>query len=350
VAKKARRLFVSHASADRLLAIKLKALLQRALAADVFCSSDVGDIEGGKKWFDEIMDHLKRASVCVAIMTPNSLYFSPWVAYEAGGAYLRFETDPGASRLFPVCAYGLTPGIVPSPFNQLQVRNLADMRELRTLVTEIARSLNVRPRRALRGARDVSTEAAVGSPHWGYVSSALVGQRQQSSPFNFLSMLERATSDVFCAGFNLHHIATSSVVRSKLLSWLKQLPTRSVRLLLSDKANARQFVVLQSVGASYLEHLSRSVQAFRSWQAEGARLKLEEGQLDIRRASFVALTVLAIDPDSPGGQIVLTPAIWGRPLSAERPHFWLSRGRQPGVFAYYWDTYHDLFINHAKPL
>lgn len=42
----------------------------------MFCSSDVGDIEGGKKWFDEIIDHLKRANGCLAIMTPRSIHFS----------------------------------------------------------------------------------------------------------------------------------------------------------------------------------------------------------------------------------------------------------------------------------
>jgi hypothetical protein len=62
-----------------------------------------------------------------------------------------------------------------------------------------------------------------------------------------------------------------------------------------------------------------------------------------RLAPFIALTVLGIDADSSTGQLVVTPAILGRPLSAERPHFWLTRARQPEVFCYYWDTYQDLF-------
>ena len=139
------------------------------------------------------------------------------------------------------------------------------------------------------------------------------------------------------------------MIRSQLLSWLKQSPIRSVRLLISDQANARTLAALQSEAKSHLKDLRQSVESLRSWQTEGARLKLQEGQLDIRRGRFIALTVLAVDPDSSGGQIVLTPALWGRPLSTERPHFWLSRAHQPGVFAYYWDTYHDLF-QRAVPL
>jgi hypothetical protein len=60
-------IFLSHASADRPLALMIKELLYRALgetpALKVFCSSDVGDIEGGKKWFDQIMQNLKNPCV-----------------------------------------------------------------------------------------------------------------------------------------------------------------------------------------------------------------------------------------------------------------------------------------------
>jgi TIR domain len=349
VAKKLRRVFISHASDDRRLAIELKNLIQRSLAVDVFCSSDVGDIEPGKKWFDQIMDHLKQANVCIAIMTPNSVYFSPWVAYEAGGAYLRFETNPNSSSLFVVSACGLTPRDVPSPFRELQIQDLAQKKEVRVLLAQIAKRLHVNYKQNKRAERVVTTVAAEGSPHWGHVSLALVGERQQWSPFSFEPMLKRATSDFFCAGFNLKQIATSPKAQSRVLTWLKESPERSVRILISDQMNARTYLALQNIDGSHLKDLRNSVAKFRSWQAAAKRLRLGPTQLDIRKAPFIALTVLAIDTDSVNAQIVLTPTIWGKHLSPDRPHVCLSRRRQPAVFAYYWNTYYDLF-DYAKPL
>jgi hypothetical protein len=349
VAKKAPTVFVSHASVDAQLAIKLKSLLEEAIGADVFCSSDVGAIGGGKKWFDEIMRQLVGARVCVAVLTPKSIYFSPWVAFEAGAAYLRSEADPSHSRLWPVCAYGFTAGNIPEPFRELQVLNLADMNALNTLVAEIAGFLAVSPRRAARAARAVQAEAVVGSPDWAHVSSALVGQRQESSPFNLLALLKYAKTSVFCAGFNLNYIATAPDILPRLLAWLKESPTRSVRLLVSDQATAQALLNVGLIEAKYLNDFHQSIQTFHSWKLAVKKRKLKEKQLDIRMAPFVALTVLAIDPDTNGGQIVLTPAIWGRSISAERPHFWLSKAWQGGVFAYYWDTYWELF-KRATPI
>lgn len=345
--------FISHASADQSLAFTLKELLGRALenvapGLKIFCSSDVGDIEGGKKWFDQIMNNLKRATACVAVMTPQSVYYSPWVAYEAGGAYLRFEMNPRRSRLFPVCAYGMTGGILPAPFNKLQVRDLAKQAEVQVFLREVAACLGRRSPKVPRTyIRALSEEAANGSPHWGYVSSALVGLRQQSSPFNLESLLKQASTDVFCAGFNLYHLATAPHLKKGIFEFLRQ-SARSVRLLISDPAARRGYGAWRQVGPDFLHDLQKSVRSFRAWLSEAARLKLK-GSLEIHRAPFVALSVTCIDPEASGGQLIITPAIVGKPISADRPHFWVSRRRQPAVFAYYWDTYHELF-KRSPPL
>lgn len=225
-------IFLSHASSDRHLALQMKELLKQSLqdtpSLTVFCSSDVGDIEGGKKWFDQIMQHLKKANACVSIMTPQSVYSSPWVAYESGGAYLRFEINPRRSRLFPVCAYGMTASILPSPFNELQVRHLADKAEIHSLCRELAGCLgNKKPRLPRKAIQEVMDEASKGSPHWAHVHQALVGQRQGSSPFSIDNMLKQASTDVFCAGFNLHHVATTPLLKNAFFEFLAKSPRES---------------------------------------------------------------------------------------------------------------------------
>jgi hypothetical protein len=143
-------IFISHACADRQLAINVKKLLVSALRQipdlTVFCSSDAGDLKAGKKWFDQIMENLKNSTACVAIMTPESVLFSPWVAYECGGAYLQFEIEPKRSRLFPVCACGMTPDILPQPFNELQVRSLESFSQVQLLCREIAQLFKIEQR------------------------------------------------------------------------------------------------------------------------------------------------------------------------------------------------------------
>lgn len=340
-------IFISHASADRQLALIVKELLIRALrktpTLTVFCSSDIGDMESGKKWFDQIMLNLRKASACVAIMTPQSVHSSPWVAYEAGGAYLRFQINPRRSRLFPVCAYGMTGAILPSPFNELQVRNLADRREVQILCREVATCLGHKRATTPRGTiRDVVAEASHGSPHWAYVDAALVGQRQGRSPFSIDSLIRQASTDVFCAGFALHHIATTPQVKDQLFDFLRVSSTRSVRIVISDPGKRRLFAGLRLVGETFLDDLQDSIRHFQNWLLEAKKEKLK-GTLEVRRAPFIALTVNCIDPESSNGQLVVTPHILGKPLSAERPHVWLSRRRNPAVFSYYWDSYHDLF-------
>src|SRR5262249_27110264 len=142
----------------------------------------------------------------------------------------------------------------------------------------------------------------------------LVGRRQGQSPFNFESMLARAKSAVFCVGFNLRHVAKSNEIQNELFKRLEN-PRYSVRLLISDPAKKRTFAAWQLVSETYLADLHESVEAFRSWNEEHKRLKLK-GHLGIRKTAFVAHTVMTIDPNSPGGQMVITPVVPKGQLSA----------------------------------
>ncbi len=342
-------IFISHASADKTLALMIKELLLQAFGVvrprlTVFCSSDVADVEGGKKWFDQIVANLKKSRICVALMTPQSVYYSPWVAYEAGGAYVRFEANSKRSRLFPVCAYGMTADNLPAPLKELQVRSSARRGDLQVLCREIGNclgaggSVKLQPRLV----REVVIEAAKGSSHWESVTLALVGQQYGSSPFGVESLLMRASSHIFCAGFNLNHIATSNTLKKEFFEFLDGSPRRSARFLISDPAKRKEFAAWRVVAESFLKDLHESIRHFKEWTAEARRRGLQN-RFEVRRAPFVALSITCIDPDSSEAQLVLVPTIVGKPLKAERPHVLLSRRRQPEVFSYYWETYRELF-------
>lgn len=283
-------------------------------------------------------------------MTPQSVYFSPWVTYESGGAYLRFQMAQ-KTRLFPACGYGMKGNLLPPPFNELQVRNLANKADVITLCREVAKAIGVTITRIPDTLVDaVVAEASRGSPYWRHVFPTLVGEHQSESPFNLESLLEQANRELFCAGFNLSYIATTPECKEQVFDFLRSSPSRKVRLLISDPESKRSFAAWHLMGDTFLKDLKRSKKIFQTWILEAKKAKLK-GTLDIRTTQFVNLTVLCIDPTTDDGQLVLTPSIIGKPHAPERPHFWISRRRQTSVFSYYWNTYYnDLFLNRSKRL
>lgn len=347
-------IFISHASSDRDLAIKLKRCIEKAFLSregsiDVFCSSDLGDIEGGKEWFPQIVENLKQSKVCISLLTPQSVFFSPWMAYESGGAYLRFAINSKESRLFPIAARGIRGESVPQPFSQLQLRHLSSRKEIATLLHEVGACIHRKPAKLTASEiSELSSLATSGAGHWENVHTTIVGTRQDSSPLTVDALLPYAKTDLFCAGFNLLHIATTPALKRDLIEFLQDSSTRTVRLLLSDPSKPRNLRSWANVGASYLDDLRQSVREF------GALIRLARnrkiaGKLDVRIAPFVSVTMVCVDAESSDAQLVITPVIHGRALSAERPHFWLSRRRQPLVFSHYLNTYEDVF-RRARPL
>ena len=345
-------IFISHASANRQLACKVKTLLERVLCEipklKVFCSSCDGDIKGGKKWFDEIMRNLKDSSACVAIMTPESVFFSSWVGYECGGAYLQFEIAPERSRLFPVCARGMTPRTLPPPFDALQARCLDDPAQVKLLCRELAEVFSMKPsKKPTRLIGAVVTEAAKGSRGWDLVDTTLISRRQES-PFSIETLIRQASTQVFCAGFNLNYVSSSPTVKKAVFRFLKDSPNRSVRLLISDPAHRKKFAGWKLVGETYLVDLNHSVMNFRKWLRDAKKQKLK-GRLEIKLAHFVALTITCIDPKLADGQMVIVPSVPKKPHSADRPQVWLSNRLHKAEFSYYWVAYEDLF-RYARDL
>jgi hypothetical protein len=154
--------------------------------------------------------------------------------------------------------------------------------------------------------------------------------------------LSQATADVFCAGFNLLYVATTPSIKAGLFNFIRNSPGRSVRILVSNPRKHADYAAWGLVGPTFLKDLKHSIHEFLGWMAEAKKQGVTD-KLDIRLAPFVALNVLGIDANSSDGQLVVTPAIFSKPFSAERPHFWLSRARHSQVFCYYWDSYQDLF-------
>jgi len=122
--------FISYAKADRLLALKLAAMLEA---------------EGWKTWWDtsltigddfrnEIMTELGRARAVIVIWTDASIK-SDWVRSEGG----RAQAD---RKLIPVKLAHLNYKDLPPPFDVLHTENLGEADKVRAAVVAQSGSLS----------------------------------------------------------------------------------------------------------------------------------------------------------------------------------------------------------------
>jgi len=126
-------IFISHVHTDEQSANTLELILKKALLGglDVFNSSNRRSISVGDPWREKIIDTLKK-SKCVLILTSPESVASPWVNFEAGGAWVS------STRVIPCCIKGMKPSSLPAPLSHLQSINLESPDDLRVLVKHLA--------------------------------------------------------------------------------------------------------------------------------------------------------------------------------------------------------------------
>ena len=58
---------------------------------------------------------------------------------------------------------------------------------------------------------------------------------------------------------------------------------------------------------------------------------------------LVTASIICVDPERQNGTLVLTPVVFGKPISGERPHFVVTKTDNVRVFDHYWETYRNEF-------
>jgi hypothetical protein len=198
--------------------------------------------------------------------------------------------------------------------------------------------------------RNVVSEAKKDLRDWSDVSLTLAARWQSLSPFNILALLPFAAEEVFCAGTTLRHIASTPDVADKIFEWLKADKSRHVRLLIPHPDQTSSLVSAGVLNKEYRRDLEDSHQKLQTWKNRAAKDRLKPGQLETRVTDEgIPLTLQATDPRTARGQLVLTPVFCSKPISGERPHFWLSKERHAEAFMYYWQTIDHMF-SRASPI
>jgi hypothetical protein len=132
--------FISHGHEDKALADALRKLMDKVFGAGptrrvrVDYSSDNSPRRGiapGAKWLDWILEVVRKADVCLVILTPDSVS-KPWLTWEAGAVTgVALGTAPVSSGPIPEATvvpllFGIGVDDIPEPLRQRQATNAQD--------------------------------------------------------------------------------------------------------------------------------------------------------------------------------------------------------------------------------
>jgi hypothetical protein len=125
--------FISHIHSDEATANTIDTELRSALlgAVSVFNSSNRRSLEPGDPFRDKIIETLKNSECTLVVASPDSVS-SPWVNFEAGGAWVS------GGRVIPCCVKGMKPTSLPVPLSHLQTALLKHIAQLAGLDYPVA--------------------------------------------------------------------------------------------------------------------------------------------------------------------------------------------------------------------
>lgn len=110
------RVFVSHATADKRLAVILCRKLEQL---GVIAFRDDKDIDGGEEIRERIIEEVRRSDEFVVIVTPRSAK-RQWIWFELGLAMMR------RIRIVPIMA-GASAGHIPAPIQWRKAWKWSDL-------------------------------------------------------------------------------------------------------------------------------------------------------------------------------------------------------------------------------
>jgi hypothetical protein len=131
--------FIAHSDNDQVLAVRLEHELKLIFgnSIKVFNSSNPSMIKAGKDWFHYITDEHKKAKLGLLMIT-NSAVNNPWIAFEAGGFFLRRE-----SVAIPVFFSKDDIIRLPYPLAGIQGKKLWQKESREALIAEISQHIGM---------------------------------------------------------------------------------------------------------------------------------------------------------------------------------------------------------------
>lgn len=128
--------FVSHAAVDSEIATLFKSDVEKSFLGlcQLFVSSNLDSIQGGKEWMQEIKTNLSEAAVLISLISPVSIT-RPWIYAEFGAGWIR------GIPTISVCHSGLRKDQLPVPLSHFQALDLLDEMHLEHLYGQISSAI-----------------------------------------------------------------------------------------------------------------------------------------------------------------------------------------------------------------
>jgi hypothetical protein len=132
------KVFISHISEEAPLAHVLKEWMEGSFPGliEVFVSSDIHDLPGGRKWLDEIDTALQDAQLFLVLCSPHSLP-RPWINFETGCAWIK------RIPILPLCHSGQAKGNLPPPISEFQALEVEDPSFIGDFLSSLAEHLSI---------------------------------------------------------------------------------------------------------------------------------------------------------------------------------------------------------------
>lgn len=130
-------IFVSHAAVDCEIAGIFKKDIERNFLGmcQLFVSSDLGSIQGGVEWIQDIKTNLTNAVISIGLYSPVALT-RPWIYAEFGAGWIRNIPT------ITLCHSGLKKNDLPVPLSHFQALDLIDELHLKHLYEQISKAIN----------------------------------------------------------------------------------------------------------------------------------------------------------------------------------------------------------------
>jgi hypothetical protein len=345
-------IFISHSARDRHLAKVLKDYLCHTLPLDsenAFVSS-LDSLPANSDFPIRIRRALISSAAVIALLTPNSMK-SPWVHFEAGGAYFRQE-----ECLFLAIASGLrVESDLPTNLIHRQATTLSDPMGVSRLVRDL-RSILKLPDYAKKRSKTkplLQKLIATAAGEWHPVLDAQVSVSASSSPFGLKVALETAQRLVFASGQNGYALVGKCGADDTAVFKFLQKPGSRLQLLLVDPRSRNFFEIWPTIVMNGFEpDYERSWAVMQRWLTKAESLGINRGKrrrLDIRLSSIVNGNVVFRDPTTPAGTMSMTSVLFRQPLAENRPVWHISGGIDNPVLRHYWDSYH-LQFDQSTPI
>ncbi|WP_419205997.1 hypothetical protein [Photobacterium leiognathi] len=130
-------IFVSHAAVDSEIAGIFKADVEKNFLGmcQLFVSSDLGSIQGGVEWIQNIKTNLSNAVISIGLYSPVALT-RPWIYAEFGAGWIRNIPT------ITLCHSGLKKDDLPVPLSHFQALDLIDELHLKHLYEQISKAID----------------------------------------------------------------------------------------------------------------------------------------------------------------------------------------------------------------